>query len=46
MLDTGHHTVIRGNVEYDRFTGEVYDYLNFFPLYIGYARQRQIDMPG
>ncbi len=46
MLDTGHHTVIRGNVEYDRFTGEVYDYLNFFPLYIGYARQRQVDMPG
>jgi hypothetical protein len=46
MLDTGHHLVIRGNVEYDRFTGEVYDYLNFFPLYIGYARQRQVDMPG
>ena len=46
MLDTGQHTVIRGNVEFDRFTGEVYDYLNFFPLYIGYARQRQVDMPG
>ena len=46
MLDTGSHTIIRGNVEYDRFTGEVYDYLNFFPLYIGYAQQRQVDMPG
>ena len=46
MLDTGHHTVIRGNVEWDRFTGETYDYLNFFPFYIGYARNRQIDMPG
>jgi hypothetical protein len=46
MLDTGQHTVIRGNVEYDRFTGEVYDYLNFFPLYIGYARQKQVDSPG
>lgn len=46
MLDTGNHTVIRGNVEFDRFTGEVYDYLNFFPLYLGYARQRQVDMPG
>jgi hypothetical protein len=46
MLDTGRHTVIRGNVEYDRFIGEVYDYLNFFPLYIGYARQKQVDMPG
>jgi hypothetical protein len=46
MLDTGRHTIIRGNVEYDRFTGEVYDYLNFFPLYIGYARQKQVDSPG
>jgi hypothetical protein len=46
MLDTGHHTVIRGNVEYDRYTGRVYDYLNFFPFYIGYARSRQVDMPG
>ncbi len=46
MLDTGHHTVIRGNVEWDRFTGHVYDYLNFFPFYIGYARNREIDMPG
>jgi hypothetical protein len=26
--DSGRHTVIRGNVEYDRYTGEVYDYLN------------------
>ena len=29
MIDTGQHTVIRGNAEYDRYTGEVYDYLNF-----------------
>lgn len=46
MLDTGHHTVIRGNAEYDRYTGEVYDYLNFFPFYLGYARQQLVDMPG
>lgn len=46
MLDTGRHTVIRGNVEYDRYTGHVYDYLNFFPFYIGYARNRRVDMPG
>ncbi len=46
MLDTGHHLVIRGNVEYDRFTGHVYDYLNFFPFYISYARLHQVDMPG
>ncbi len=46
MLDTGRHTVIRGNVEYDRYTGRVYDYLNFFPFYIMSARKRQVDMPG
>jgi Type I phosphodiesterase / nucleotide pyrophosphatase len=46
MLDTGHHTVIRGNVEYDRYTGRVYDYLNFFPFYLMSARNRQVDMPG
>ncbi len=46
MLDTGHHTVIRGNVEYDRYTGRVYDYLNFFPFYVAYARNQHVDMPG
>jgi len=46
MLDTGRHAVIRGNVEYDRYTGQVYDYLNFFPFYVGYARNRAVDMPG
>ncbi len=46
MLDTGRPTAIRGNVEYDRYTGRVYDYLNFFPFYIGYARNHQVDMPG
>jgi hypothetical protein len=46
MLGTGRHTVIRGNVEYDRYTGEVYDYLNFFPFYLGYARGQTVDMPG
>jgi hypothetical protein len=46
MLDTGQHTVIRGNAEYDRYTGEIYDYLNFFPFYLAYARGREVDMPG
>lgn len=46
MLDTGRHGIIRGNAEYDRYTGEVYDYLNFFPFYLGYARNREVDMPG
>ncbi len=46
MLDSGRHTVIRGNVEFDRFTGRVYDYLNFVPLYVSYARYHRVDMPG
>jgi hypothetical protein len=46
LLDTGKHLVIKGNVEYDRYTGRVYDYLNFFPFYLGYARSKQVDMPS
>lgn len=46
ILDTGRHAIIRGNVEYDRYTGQIYDYLNFFPFYLSYARKRQMDMPG
>jgi type I phosphodiesterase/nucleotide pyrophosphatase len=46
MLDTGRRSIIRGNVEYDRFTGYVYDYLNFFPFYLGYAHRRHMDMPA
>ena len=46
MLDTGQHSVIRGNVEYDRYTGHIFDYLNVFPFYFGYARGQAVDMPG
>ncbi|HLH02501.1 MAG TPA: alkaline phosphatase family protein [Bryobacteraceae bacterium] len=46
LLDTGRHTIIRGNAEFDRYTGQVYDYLNVFPFYLGYARNRAVDMPG
>jgi Type I phosphodiesterase / nucleotide pyrophosphatase len=46
MLDTGRHSVIRGNVEYDRYTGRVYDYLNFFPFVYNYIWLTQVDMPG
>jgi hypothetical protein len=46
MLDTGQPMVIRGNAEFDRFTLRVYDYLNFVPFYVGYARSRRADMPG
>src|SRR5713226_718872 len=46
LLDTGQHLQIRGNAEFDRYTFQVYDYLNFFPFYVGYARSRKVDMPG
>ena len=46
MLDTGSHAVIRSNAEFDRLTGRVYDYVNFFPFYLNYARSRRADMPG
>ncbi len=46
MLDTGQHQTIHGNAEFDRFIPRVYDYLNFFPFYAGYARLRRVDMPG
>jgi hypothetical protein len=46
MLDTGRHQTIRGNAEFDRAYPRVYDYLNFFPFYFGYARSQRADMPG
>ena len=46
ILDTGRHLEIRGNSEFDRYTLRPYDYLNFFPFYIGYARLKRVDMPG
>jgi Type I phosphodiesterase / nucleotide pyrophosphatase len=46
LLDTGQHLQIRGNAEYDRYTGAVYDYLNFVPFYLGYAMKHKVDMPG
>lgn len=46
LLDTGQHLQIRGNAEFDRYTSHVYDYLNFFPFYVGYALSRKVDMPG
>jgi hypothetical protein len=46
MLESGQHLTIRGNAEFDRYYGRVYDYLNFFPFYVGYARSRRADMPA
>jgi hypothetical protein len=44
MLDTGLPTQIKGNVEYDRYTMWVYDYLNFITFYFKYALKRGVDM--
>lgn len=46
MLDTGQHLEVRGNAEYDRYTLRGWDYLNFFPFYLGYGFSRLADMPG
>jgi hypothetical protein len=46
MLDTGQHMHVKGNVEFDRYTLQTYDYLNFFPFFFLYAAGQQVDMPG
>jgi hypothetical protein len=46
LLDTGQHLQIKGNVEFDRYTMHVYDYLNLLPLFIKGATGKQVDMPG
>ncbi len=46
QLDTGRRLQIKGNVEYDRYTLHPYDYLNFFPYYISYAKGLKVDMPA
>src|ERR1700689_3519844 len=46
LLDTGQHLQILGNPDLDPYPGHVYDYMNFFPFYVGYARLRKVDMPG
>ena len=46
LLDTGQHLQIHGNAEFDRYTDHVYDYMNFFPFYVNYARSHRVDMPG
>ncbi len=46
VLETGSESIIRGNVEFDRYSPHAYDYLNFFPFYFRNARSQQVDMPG
>ena len=46
VLETGRESIIRGNVEFDRYSLHAYDYLNFFPFYFRNARSQEVDMPG
>src|SRR6266850_1474946 len=46
LLDTGQHLQIKGNVEFDRYTLQTYDYLNFLPFYVQATLGRRIDMQG
>jgi hypothetical protein len=46
MLDTGQHMQVKGNVEFDRFTQETYDYLRFFAFYFDNFRKLRADMPA
>jgi predicted AlkP superfamily pyrophosphatase or phosphodiesterase len=46
MLDSGQHMQVKGNVEFDRFTQETYDYLRFFAFYFDNFRQLRADMPA
>jgi len=44
ILETGQHLQIKGNVEFDRYTLDTYDYLNFLPLYVGGITGVRVDM--
>ncbi|MGH9875077.1 MAG: alkaline phosphatase family protein, partial [Pyrinomonadaceae bacterium] len=46
LIDTGQHLQIKGNVEFDRYTLQTYDYLNFVPFYVNATVGRRVDMPG
>ena len=44
LLETGQHLQIKGNVEFDRYTLDTYDYLNFWQLYVGGISGARVDM--
>src|SRR5215218_2343409 len=44
LLETGQHLQIKGNVEFDRYTLDTYDYLNFWQLYVGGLSGARVDM--
>jgi hypothetical protein len=46
IIETGQHLQIKGNVEFDRYTLQAYDYLNFIPFFIARIGGVRVDMPG
>ncbi len=46
LIDTGQHLQIKGNVEFDRYTLQTYDYLNFIPFYVKATIGKRVDMQG
>ncbi len=46
LIDTGQHLQIKGNVEFDRYSLQTYDYLNFVPFYVQATVGRRVDMQG
>jgi hypothetical protein len=46
LIDTGQHLQIKGNVEFDRYTLQTRDYLNFVPFYVDTTIGARVDMPG
>jgi len=46
LIDTGQHLQIKGNVEFDRYTLQTYDYLNFIPFYVQATVGKRVDMQG
>jgi hypothetical protein len=46
LLETGQHSQIKGNVEFDRYTMHAYDYLNLIPFFVKGSTGKQVDMPG
>ncbi|MFN2492645.1 MAG: alkaline phosphatase family protein [Pyrinomonadaceae bacterium] len=46
LINTGQHLQIKGNVEFDRYTLQTYDYLNFIPFYVQATAGKRVDMQG
>ncbi|MGH9947125.1 MAG: alkaline phosphatase family protein [Pyrinomonadaceae bacterium] len=46
MIDTGQHMQVKGNVEFDRFTLQTYDYLRFFSFFLDNFFAKRADMPA